>query len=154
ASTVFTRYIDTFPDKSAPSVKYPANFFASTGVRVYPPAVHHSACADDDPRAILAARLHHRDALTDRFVDHLRDGHGGEIRAIIFYGSLLSNLTSTPSSFHDFYVIVDSLSAYHARLRDRVVGLVLPPSVYYSVFPDGLRCKYCVLTSAQLTHEM
>src|SRR5215831_5174310 len=94
-----------------------------------------------DPRALLAEKLRAlpRDQRLDCFVSHLKND---SVRAIVFYGSLLSDATRTPSSFHDFYVIVDSLSEYHARVRDRLVGHVLPPSVYYRQFADDLRCKY------------
>jgi hypothetical protein len=113
---------------------------------VFFPRVH-------DPRGILLRKLRAlpRDERLDRFVAELRkDG----VRAIIFYGSLLSDATRTPSSFHDFYVIVDSFKAYHARVRDRMVGRFLPPSIYYRQFADDLRCKYCVLTAAQFEREM
>jgi hypothetical protein len=106
-----------------------------------------------DPRALLAEKLRAlpRDERLERFVSHLKND---SVRAIVFYGSLLSDATRTPTSFHDFYVIVDSLADYHARVRDRLVGRVLPPSIYYRQFGDDLRCKYCVLTTAQFEHEM
>jgi hypothetical protein len=107
-----------------------------------------------EPRALLAAKLRHHDDLADRFVAHLLAGHEGAIDAIVFYGSLLAARSARPTSYHDFYVIVDSLEQYHRRMRDRIVGRVLPPSVYYRVFEDGLRCKYCVLTRAQFETEM
>jgi hypothetical protein len=103
-------------------------------------------------RELLAAKLPYRDPNTDRFVAHLREHDRGEIAAIIFYGSLLSKLTETATSFHDFYVIIDSLAA-HRRLRDRLVGSVLPPSIYYRTYADGLRCKYCVLLRKQFQRE-
>jgi len=113
-----------------------------------------SGAVGDDPRSILLAKLRHQDELSDRFVAHLRAGHEDAVAAIVCYGSLLSSLTRTPTSYHDFYVIVDSLRGYHARWRDRVVGGVLPPLIYYRTFDDGLRCKYCVLTRMQLAREM
>ena len=106
-----------------------------------------------DPRRLLSDKLRavQRDERLDRFVAELKND---AVRAIVFYGSLLSEATRTPSSFHDFYLIVDSLAAYHARTRDRWVGRVLPPSIYYRQFADDLRCKYCVLTAAQFEREM
>jgi Phosphatidate cytidylyltransferase, mitochondrial len=106
-----------------------------------------------DPRALLSAKLREapRDERLGELVARLRQD---AVRAIVFYGSLLADTTRRPDSFHDFYVIVDSLAAYHGRLRDRLVGRVLPPSIYYRQFEGDLRCKFCVLTADQLEREL
>src|SRR5689334_3756829 len=90
-----------------------------------------------DPRALVAGRLRHQDPVCDRFVAHVRGGHEDSIAAVVFYGSLLASGARTPTSYHDFYVLIDSLAAYHARWRDRLVGRVLPPSVYFRIFELG-----------------
>ena len=112
--------------------------------------------APADPRAILADKLRWKDDLCARLVEHLRSGEVGDpahLFAIVCYGSVLSPATRRPTSYHDFYLLVDSL-AWFRRPRDRALGRVLPPSVYYREFADGLRCKYCVLTTSQFAREM
>lgn len=101
------------------------------------------------------------DSIIQRLVSHLRQGHGTEITAIIFYGSCLSQETRSPTSLYDFYLLTDDLRSYHRSIKHTALNLVLPPNVYYRVFKDEitngnaeiLRCKCCVLTLKQFVAE-
>jgi len=50
-------------------------------------------------------------------------------------------------------VLTDDPLRYPRALLHAGLGLVLPPNVYYASFPDGLRCKFCVMTVDQFTRE-
>jgi hypothetical protein len=85
-----------------------------------------------------------------RLAGHLRRP---QVAAVLFYGSCLFEETRTGSSFPDFYVLTDDLLGYHGSWLHAGLNLVLPPNVYYASFPDGLRCKYCVMSSGQFRTE-
>jgi hypothetical protein len=109
-------------------------------------------------RRLIERRAEYRDPITDLFVERLRRKHGESIVAIVFYGSCLAPETRKPTSFYDFFVVVDSYGAYHDQLSHRLLGPILPPSVFYAVFPPegdapALRCKYCVVSVEQLREE-
>lgn len=87
------------------------------------------------PSAILLARA-------------IRERHGANLRATVFYGSCLRR--ATDEGVLDFYVLVDG---YRAAYRSRALALanaLLPPNVFYleTPGPEGVRrCKYAVLSA-------
>ncbi len=114
-------------------------------------------------RAVVAEVLG-RHADVSPFVERLlADGRREAVQAVIFYGSKLSEVTRGPGSFNDFYVVVDSYRAYFPRWKDRTVARLLPPNVYYRNWESGAlppsagaerhRCKYCVISEADLRRE-
>jgi hypothetical protein len=123
--------------------------------------------------ALIAEHCTHREPLVDRYAQHLLEAQPGgrdQVVAIVLYGSCLSADTRKTGAFFDFFVIVDSYRDYFARTAHAMVGPVLPPSVFYTVF-DGhaprdagdtrdtgdtggaLRCKYNVISRAQFIEE-
>jgi hypothetical protein len=110
---------------------------------------------------LIAERLWHQEPLVDRYVEQLLEAQAGgrsQVLAIILYGSCLSAETRKTGAFFDFFVIVDGYGDYFARTTHAMVGPVLPPSVFYTVFqpdhPQGaLRCKYNVISRAQFIDE-
>src|SRR5690349_14141328 len=52
------------------------------------------------------------------------------VRAVLLYGSCLWPGLRGPTSHPDFFVVVDSLRAWHGSLSHALFNLVLPPSVY------------------------
>lgn len=78
--------------------------------------------------------------------DRVRAGRGG-VAAILFYGSGLWKQPDTDTVF-DFYVLVDSYTAFDGRRLLALAGWLLPPNVYY--LEDGdLRCKFAVMRTSQ-----
>jgi hypothetical protein len=74
------------------------------------------------------------------------------VQAVLLYGSVLWNATRDKTSQPDFIVVVDGLSTWHPRLRDRLWGTVLPPTVYCLRAGDAL-AKVSVVTAAQLSSQ-
>ena len=52
------------------------------------------------------------------------------VRAVVLYGSALWDALRGISSQPDLFVVVDNLRHFHRRVIDRVLGSVLPPTVY------------------------
>jgi len=77
---------------------------------------------------------------------------GRGVQAILLYGSVLWNATRDKTSQPDFIVVVDSLSAWYRRFRDRLWGAVLPPAVHCLREGDAL-AKVSVVTARQLASQ-
>jgi hypothetical protein len=117
-----------------------------------------AALWEDRVGELLAARMRGcADPAVDEYVARLRDGHGLEVAAILFYGSCLHAGTRRSTSFPDFYLLTDDPLRYHRSLAQAALGQLLPPSVYYRTFArpgaEPLRCKLCVLTVEQFRAE-
>ncbi len=75
------------------------------------------------------------------------------IACIYMYGSMLNPLVSTPTSFPDFYIIVDDYRQFYKSGIHTALNKVLPPNSYFLKLDDQgtpMPCKYCVLDSRAL----
>lgn len=84
------------------------------------------------------------------FAAALAAGTEGEVSAVLFYGSNLR--TGDLDGVLDFYVLVDSLRAWHRGYLAAFANRLLPPSVEYrqfSVAALSIRAKVAVMTSRQ-----
>jgi hypothetical protein len=117
----------------------------------------HTAATPSDAEAVVRARLADVDAApTLPLVDRLRSLAPADIAAVVLYGSQLAPELATPTSVHDFFVVVDGYPTVLTRARDRVLARVLPPNVYRLrvMGPDGpMEAKYCVISRADLARE-
>lgn len=107
-------------------------------------------------RASMATSIA-RDALPLLDLARARDGGpGGTVAAVVLYGSCLLDESAAKRSEPDYFLVVDSLRAFHRSLGGALAGATLPPSVYHLRVRtrDGERsCKASVLSSAQLVRE-
>jgi hypothetical protein len=83
----------------------------------------------------------------------IRAEQGGNLLALLFYGSHL-NRTASPESDHDFFLIMEDYGRAHSnRLHAWACG-ILPPSIYRRRvwIPDGSEhaCKVSILSAADL----
>ena len=118
---------------------------------VFPPS-------DDTPEDLVRARLLAFDAsAVAPLVGRLRALARGRAAAVVLYGSRLAPELATPTSVHDFFVLVDDYRAALPGTRDRLLARVLPPNVYRLrvAGPDGatLEGKYCVISRGDLERE-
>jgi len=89
------------------------------------------------------------DPITGLFIDRFREIYGDNLRAVIYYGSKLVEGLSKPSSFRDFFVIVDEYGPMERDWFDRLTFPILPPNMWFlTVEKDGVRqeSKYHALT--------
>jgi hypothetical protein len=71
------------------------------------------------------------------------------VRAIVLYGSCLWSDLRRPTSHPDFFVVVDSLRAWHGRSWPALLDRVLPPGTY-RLRSGALEAKVSVTTAEQL----
>ena len=81
--------------------------------------------------------------------------HFEGIAGIYMYGSMLNPMLSTPTSFPDFYIIVDNYQRFYKSSIHSLINSVLPPNSYFLKLNDHgtpMPCKYCVLDTRALEH--
>ena len=80
----------------------------------------------------------------------IRARHGDTVAAVLFYGSCLR--TGDLEGLLDFYVLVDSLRAFHGGALAAAANAALPPNVAYWELPVGgrtVRAKVAIMTRRQ-----
>jgi hypothetical protein len=85
------------------------------------------------------------------FLAHLAAPERGAC-AVVLYGSCLWSEVRGPTSQPDFFVLVDSLRAWHCGILPSLLNAVLPPSIY-RLRAAGLEAKVSVLSTAQLARH-
>lgn len=92
-------------------------------------------------------------------LDAVRTRFGASLIGVIYYGSCLRS--GDPfDGLVDFYVVVNSYRHAHERLISAAANKLVPPNVYYLEAdasyhhdaPRTLRCKYAVISEADLKH--
>jgi hypothetical protein len=101
----------------------------------------------EELRRFLGQRLVLR---SDPLAERLASGRDG-VAAVVLYGSRLAGGAAADSE-RDYFVLVDSLSAYHRDAAHALANRLLPPGVYHPSV-NGERCKVSVLSLAQLARE-
>jgi hypothetical protein len=91
------------------------------------------------------------DATAAPFLPALTEPKRG-VQAVVLYGSTLWSALRGISSQPDLFVVVDNLRDFDRDLLDRLLGNVLPPTVY-NVCSAGAHAKLCVVTERQLIAE-
>lgn len=94
---------------------------------------------------------------TDRFVSYFRGRFGPPLRAVVAYGSMLSDVTAKATSIFDFFLLTANYHSFHPSIVHAILNPVLPPNVYevkIDAPPLGrLACKYSTVTLWQLGRE-
>ncbi|HZS40379.1 MAG TPA: hypothetical protein VFF06_26285 [Polyangia bacterium] len=75
------------------------------------------------------------------------------VRAVVLYGSCLWSGLRGPTSHPDFFVVVDSLRAWHRRLWPTLLNVLLPPSIY-RLRAGALEAKVSITSAAQLARHV
>ena len=89
------------------------------------------------------------DPVVDKFVEYFLEKFGDSLLAVVLYGSMISPKTRKPTSFHDFFTIVDSYTRAFRSIKDILLSKFLPPNVYMGEIEfEGERkiCKYNVIS--------
>ncbi len=80
--------------------------------------------------------------------------------AIILYGSCVNESTRKPTSFPDFYVLVEKYSQTfkHRKTLNTLLAPVMPPNAYFLLLKgengETLRCKYNVVKTSRFIKEI
>ncbi len=93
------------------------------------------------------------DAVKD-FTSAIRKTYGDEnLIGIFMYGSMLSQVTSTSTSFPDFFVITDGYKDIFKRWSHKITAQALPPHIFHLQLESGKHCKYNLLSLEQFEQE-
>ncbi len=93
------------------------------------------------------------DAVKD-FTEAIRKTYGDEhLIGIFMYGSMLSQVTSTSTSFPDFFVITDGYKNIFKRWSHSISARALPPHIFHLQLETGKNCKYNLLSLEQFEQE-
>ena len=79
--------------------------------------------------------------------------HFDGIACVFMYGSMINPQLSTPTSFPDFYIIVDSYKTFYKSNVHTLLNKILPPNSYFLRLDQGgqgMPSKYCVLDKQAL----
>jgi hypothetical protein len=117
--------------------------------------------------AAAAPFLDERAPTLDRLIDDALDRSGADareiaapflpllarpergVRAVLLYGSCLWSELRRPTSHPDFFLIVDSLRAWHGRRWPALLDSLLPPGTY-RLRAGALPAKVSITSAAQL----
>ncbi len=110
-----------------------------------------------DYRTVIAAYLSsayypYKTPSSEFYLQHFLSHFDG-IACVYLYGSMLNPLVSTPTSFPDFYIIVDDYRRFYKSGVHTALNKVLPPNSYFLKLDDhgtSMPCKYCVLDTGAL----
>ena len=88
------------------------------------------------------------------FTEAIRKTYGDEnLIGIFMYGSMLSQVTSTSTSFPDFFVITDGYKDIFKRWSHNISARALPPHIFHLQLESGKNCKYNLLSIEQFEQE-
>jgi hypothetical protein len=72
---------------------------------------------------------------------------------IFLYGSVLSKVTASTTSFPDFFVITDGYRKVFRRLSHWLLAHPLPPHIYHLQLAGDRRCKYNLVSFRRFRRE-
>ncbi|MCL4557358.1 MAG: hypothetical protein M1491_01745, partial [Deltaproteobacteria bacterium] len=101
---------------------------------------------------LRASYYPYRTGTSEVFLRHFLDSFHG-IECVFMYGSMLNPGLSTPTSYPDFYIIVDSYAGFYGSRVHTLLNMVLPPNSYFLELSDNgtsMPSKYCVIDKRDL----
>ncbi len=87
------------------------------------------------------------------FVEKILQRYGGKVMGIFMYGSVLSSVTKSATSFPDFFVITDGYRRVFSRMSHWLLAYPLPPHIYHLRLDENRRCKYNLVSLRRFRRE-
>jgi hypothetical protein len=87
------------------------------------------------------------------FVEKILQRYGSRVMGIFMYGSVLSSVTKSTTSFPDFFVITDGYRRVFQRMSHWLLAYPLPPHIYHLRLDDHRRCKYNLVSLRRFRRE-
>lgn len=87
------------------------------------------------------------------FVETILRIYGNKVVGIFMYGSMLSSVTASQTSFPDFFVVTDGYRRVFRRLSHWLLAYFLPPHIYHLRLDDRRRCKYNLISLGRFRRE-
>jgi hypothetical protein len=110
--------------------------------------------SDDKIKALVAERTLAQPALDmSPYVNRIVHIYGEKILGIYMYGSMLSEVTKSTTSFPDFFVVTDGYHKVFQKLSHRILAYPLPPHIFHLRLNETERCKYNLLALHRFQRE-
>jgi hypothetical protein len=110
--------------------------------------------SDEKLKAIVAKRTLEKPALDmSPYIDRILEIYGNKILGIFMYGSMLSEVTKSATSFPDFFVVTDGYSKVFRKLSHRVLAYPLPPHIFHLRLNETNRSKYNLISLRRFKRE-
>ena len=87
------------------------------------------------------------------FVEAILKRYGNKVVGIYMYGSVLSKVTKSTTSFPDFFVVTDGYRGVFQDFSHWLLAYFLPPHIYHLRLSDSLRCKYNLVSLGRFKRE-
>ncbi len=103
-------------------------------------------------RRLRASYYPYKTATSEFFLGHFLKQFKG-IACVFMYGSMLNPGLSTPTSFPDFYIVVDRYAGFYGSRVHTLLNRFLPPNSYFLRLSENgtpRPSKYCVIDRQDL----
>jgi len=87
------------------------------------------------------------------FVETILRLYGNKVVGIFMYGSMLSSVTASTTSFPDFFVVTDGYRRVFRRLSHWLLAYFLPPHIFHLRLDERRRCKYNLISLGRFRRE-
>lgn len=87
------------------------------------------------------------------FLEVILSRYPGRVLGVFMYGSVLSPVTKSQTSFPDFFVVTDGYRRVFHKFSHWLLAWVLPPHIYHLTLPNGAHCKYNLVSLRQFRRE-
>jgi hypothetical protein len=87
------------------------------------------------------------------YLESIKSRFGNKLIGIFMYGSRLSDLTATRTSFPDFFVITDGYRGVFDDWSHFISAFPLPPHIYHLILDPDHHCKYNLVSLSRFQQE-
>jgi hypothetical protein len=87
------------------------------------------------------------------YVERIVARYGDRLVGVFMYGSMLSQVTATQTSFPDFFVITDGYMGVFEDWRHWLSAYPLPPHIYHLSLDSTRHCKYNLVSLERFRRE-
>lgn len=130
----------------------PRRCIATVGLTTPPEAGRRSPV--DDLKNIVGERTLAPPTLdVSPFVERILQRYGRKVLGIFMYGSMLSDVTKSATSFPDFFVVTDDYRRVFQQFGHWLWAHFLPPHIYHLRLDEARRCKYNLVSLRQFRRE-
>ncbi|NMB75137.1 MAG: hypothetical protein GYA21_08400 [Myxococcales bacterium] len=87
------------------------------------------------------------------YIERILQTYGDRVVGIFMYGSMLSDVTKSQTSFPDFFVITDGYRKVFRKFSHWLWAHFLPPHIYHLRLDERRNCKYNLVSERRFQRE-
>lgn len=87
------------------------------------------------------------------YIERILQTYGDRVVGIFMYGSMLSDVTKSQTSFPDFFVITDGYRKVFRKFSHWLWAHFLPPHIYHLRLDERRNCKYNLVSLRRFERE-